>query len=144
MKKADLKHVFIATLIPLIIYCVVVSIRSSIKYEELNFLGVVFFIYYIIPMAFFVTLYDLLLKFSLKKTKLFFLSKIYGKVILSILLGILFFAAWLLYAGNFGNYLDMGVGKYLIVYTLKSWMFILYFGIAIPLTFSLSRIYIKT
>lgn len=140
MKEIKLKHILIAALIPVLVLSLGMSIKESIRFQELNLIGIVVGMYYAIPSVLFSLGLVSLLRVSNKLGLNFISMSLIGQLVLSLVFVLMFLTLWVWYDGGTYHYFGKGFFAHWAQELKRYWMVVLYFGLTVPI---LLRLFMK-
>jgi hypothetical protein len=132
-----LKHILIAAFSPLIVLSLGVCVYQSLKRGHPDFIGIIYGIYYFIPVAVFTLTYAELLKWS-GKLNVGLLSSMIAQLTLSLLLALMLLTLWVLFDGSMHHYFGKRFFTHLTLELKRFWMIVVYFGLSVPILLRLS------
>ncbi|HTH54581.1 MAG TPA: hypothetical protein VL728_00960 [Cyclobacteriaceae bacterium] len=106
------KNILIAALAPVVIVSLILSIYESFKHQEVNLIGLIILLYFVIPSIIFTVCYAALLEGMYKLTPEPLFNSWVTQIVASILLGFIFMTLWITYDGNSQNYGGHGFAVY--------------------------------
>lgn len=135
--RVKIKHLLIAGLCPLVLFCLIQSIISSLKFTELNLIGLVMLMYFVIPVLLFTWIFTLLVERVEKLNQVF--SNVLAHLVLSSMLCFLLVTLWILIHGSQRDFEDQNLWTYWMDALSSSLYLLVYFAVSIPITFWLLR-----
>jgi len=137
MRTVRLKNVIITIIVPLVIYCSGISLYSSFEANRLELIGILLFIYLLVPETLLVLLYVYLITILKDKKNISFFKKIRNQVLLALLLVIVFNLIWFSFVrATDANQLETGFINSWLDEIIKGWYFILYFALSISIIYN--------
>jgi hypothetical protein len=128
LKSIGIKEGLILVLVPLLLFCTGANVYYVVKHGW-NLLGVIYFIYLVLPVSLFVVIY----LFLLKKIDV---STIGVSYFIALFFILSLYSVWIFYIGNPVEYFGESYWKYWIRHLEKSWVLMTYFYLTIPLFLS--------
>jgi hypothetical protein len=132
MKQIKFSHIIISALVPLLLLSLIFCVYQSYKQGEMNLTGILFALYYIIPVVFFTLLYVGIVESLIILNFNSLLVSMLCRIMLALMLGLLVLTMWVLFDGGMYKYDKMGFSQYWLRELKRYWFAIAYFGITIP------------
>lgn len=121
------KFTFIAGVTSLTFFSIGWILLNTVKIGQLNLMGVILFVYFLIPVGFYVGVFGCVRKLFPKPS-----DSLIAQIFISLLIVLLIVAMWIVVDGSAYNFRDIGFISYWMREAERFVFVALYFAVAIP------------